>query len=121
MARPTLRELREAENDKRRAAFDRDVAAGRLTVRQMTREERQSFDARRAATSSGSRATRASMAQDRTPLALRAEAIIACQRLALYRHEMARGRGDTRVLAARERVREDALRDLRRALLALDA
>jgi hypothetical protein len=60
------------------------------------------------------------MAQDPSPLALRAEAIIACRRLALHRHEMTRGRGDTRVLAARERVREEALRDLRRALPALD-
>jgi hypothetical protein len=47
MRRLTMRELRELRNDERRAAIAHDVAAGRLTIRQMTPAEREGFDAAR--------------------------------------------------------------------------
>ena len=46
---------------------------------------------------------------------LRMEATIAMKQLAAYRDEMRTGRGDERVLAARERLCTEALRDLKRA------
>jgi hypothetical protein len=56
----------------------------------------------------------------RTVPQLRDEVRIAFQRLERYREEMARGTGDERVLGAREQICRDALRELRRAKLALD-
>jgi hypothetical protein len=47
--RPTMRELAEERNSERRKAMQDDIAAGRLTVRQMTPRERKDADARRAA------------------------------------------------------------------------
>jgi hypothetical protein len=47
-----MREVREAANEKRREAFEEAVASGRLTVRQMTPEERAISDAHRAAAAS---------------------------------------------------------------------
>ncbi len=46
---------------------------------------------------------------------LRLEATIAVRQLAAYRDEMQTGRGDERVLAARERLCHEALRDLEQA------
>jgi hypothetical protein len=46
---------------------------------------------------------------------LRAEAVHASQRLALYRRKILLGRGDRRVLAARQRVSDGATARLQRA------
>ena len=46
---------------------------------------------------------------------LRLEATIAMRQLAAYRDEMRTGRGDARVLAARERLCTEALRELEQA------
>jgi hypothetical protein len=46
---------------------------------------------------------------------LRAEALHASQRLALYRRKILLGRGDRRVLASRQRVSDGATDRLRRA------
>ena len=46
---------------------------------------------------------------------LRAEAVHASQRLALYRRKILLGRGDHRVLASRQRISDGATARLRRA------
>ena len=46
---------------------------------------------------------------------LRAEALHAAQRLALYRRKILLGRGDDRVLASRQRISDGASDRLRRA------
>ncbi len=46
---------------------------------------------------------------------LRLEATIAMRQLAAYREEMRKGGGDARVLVARERLVQEALRDLKQA------
>ena len=46
--RPTMRQLAEAKASERREAMQAEIAAGRLTVRQMTPRERKEADARRA-------------------------------------------------------------------------
>lgn len=47
---------------------------------------------------------------------LRAEAVHASQRLALYRRKILLGRGDRRVLASRQRISDGATARLRRAV-----
>jgi hypothetical protein len=46
--RPSQSELAAARKAARQEEMDRDIATGRLVVRQMTREEREESDARRA-------------------------------------------------------------------------
>ena len=46
---------------------------------------------------------------------LRLEATIAMRQLIAYREEMRKGRGDARVLAAREQLCADAVRQLKHA------
>ena len=47
--RPTQSEIAAARKAERKSEMDRAIAAGRLVVRQMTPEEREQSDARRAA------------------------------------------------------------------------
>jgi hypothetical protein len=47
--RPTMRELAEEKSKLQRAAMQEAIDEGRLTVRQMTPQERKAADARRAA------------------------------------------------------------------------
>jgi len=49
MNRPTMRQLSAARNRERREQMQVAIAEGRLTVRQMTADERQKSDAHRAA------------------------------------------------------------------------
>jgi len=56
--RPTMRELSEAINRRRREEMQVAIAEGRLTVRQMTPRERRQSDAHRAA-GAAARAARA--------------------------------------------------------------
>ena len=56
------------------------------------------------------------MAQANLVSELHLEAALAARQLAAYRDEMRAGRGDERVLAARESLCRETLRDLERAL-----
>jgi hypothetical protein len=49
MNRPTMRQLSDARNRKRREEMQVAIAEGRLTVRQMTPQERKKSDAHRVA------------------------------------------------------------------------
>lgn len=62
--RPTMRQLRDERNKKRRADMQVEIDAGRLTVRQMTPRERTESDAHRAA-GAEARASRAARAASR--------------------------------------------------------
>ena len=80
MNRPTMRQLRDAKHRKQREEMQVAIAEGRLTVRQMTAEERKESDLNRAAKTelrAGRAASRAARPQPRgdvwlAPLATRA-------------------------------------------------
>ena len=63
MNRPTMRQLSDARNRTRREEMQVAIAEGRLTVRQMTRQERKESDAHRVA---GARARAARAERRRT-------------------------------------------------------